>query len=1148
METMDYLDLLSRKKRGRSEYKCYRQIRFTRDREGYKELLKLVNEKRRFRVEMYEEYFPVSLEDIAGTVITYDEGDDKSLIDMLYWGQALLVHYAERIREYLSLKERYEDLLFANQPIYAEKTLDAIERKICSSLWGIQQKFLILGIQNKKKEIEDIYGRLNAAKNQYNSVPYICFYYKKLVDSSVDFENYKESIENFASEKETLSFTSRYVSYKINIFEDASTLKLKAALVYDEQLSVIDYYETYIHVLQVLSENIRYKAIVSEIVRSFYGVILDYRVRNLYIALGGVDANLGLHQDVCDVIEAYTYGDYEKMQLELPANVDKVRVSFNLCNLYVKAGVSLSVQDVLFPQMWEEIEKVYELNYESNSSIEKIGGYYKLLYGTSWRYKLLRILCRKLKYPYKKDVLRISILNDKAMTPLFYQCIDDEQKKMDYLFQFSNYAPVTASLHMYMLTGRIEPVVRDKVEPGRLKYYEIKWLVHSEQYEQAIAACLSMLVTDCVSAKEMYCQERFRRILYECYMHCERYLEAMRLYVESYLLGNEQIVQMNPIPLVEAVEGLAEEDDDVKADVCRPIIRRLYYKSEDGEIISSYLDYLEAQGCDTIIEYLDKKDTLTAVEILFLDKVCTQTLLMQDYLSKTETKGSVAELRASILRKLIKVDEDNQNIYLTELNSVYKMLRLRTRMDSFNHNRIFIDKENLFKYLNDKLKQEFVKFVAVQDIRKVVSSTKNDSLQEWIKDMHNYWDKNRFYKDMVGRIADAYLSESPYSLENFLSTRIRHNYCNDNLKKEFEAQKLFSLKRTDDSEEYVVNEYWENLLSKKEYGPVIGCLSDFSKRIDQKIQEIKANWIRISTHMNEPGLFVYWSFADYLVDYQVVDFDDLAVNPEAFFRIVIHYLDAKTNHNLGKIRQKIDAELKPYYYDAIIGLESDVKKLNFTSRYKKEMLNKIEITKAKYIEDLDRFKRIFHMENEVYPDFDFSELVEFCCKIEEEMNPDFAYAAVKSNIRNSSRFSGDIFSYMVDIIGILIRNAVQHSEIVDMKKLGISIDVVPFHGSEMEQHMKGEINSSIYKFVISVTNNLADSVDPDVVRENAAQKVSGIYDGRYREESNREGGTGLYKIARTVVYNLNTHADYYFKVTDKAFQFCVALNLDKYIK
>ena len=96
------------------------------------------------------------------------------------------------------------------------------------------------------------------------------------------------------------------------------------------------------------------------------------------------------------------------------------------------------------------------------------------------------------------------------------------------------------------------------------------------------------------------------------------------------------------------------------------------------------------------------------LDILFFDKVCTQSLLMKDYVSKTEVGGSAAELRALILRHLLEQDKENRKKYLIELNAIYKDIQLQKKIKVFNHNRIFIDREKLYIFLKEDLNKSLL--------------------------------------------------------------------------------------------------------------------------------------------------------------------------------------------------------------------------------------------------------------------------------------------------------------------------------------------------------------------------------------------------------------------------------------------------------
>src|SRR5699024_5498394 len=126
-------------------------------------------------------------------------------------------------------------------------------------------------------------------------------------------------------------------------------------------------------------------------------------------------------------------------------------------------------------------------------------------------------------------------------------------------------------------------------------------------------------------------------------------------------------------------------------------------------------------------------------------------------------------------------------------------------------------KIKLINYLGNTINKEFSEYSKVQEIKKIHNEF--DDRTQGIN--LGFESTYQFFYDIIEKIKQAYLFDSPYSLEDFLSTRIRHVFCKDSLKKVFEEQTLFAKKLKDLSDEYVINEYWHDKLSKDDYSKVI---------------------------------------------------------------------------------------------------------------------------------------------------------------------------------------------------------------------------------------------------------------------------------------------------------------------------------------
>lgn len=1121
----------------------FRNIRYY-GRKNYDEILTLIQSNNDWKEKMYSEYFVKKKENLYTKNINYNPEKDCSIIELLIWANKLMQMYNTQINLFIEYKKKYEDALFNGKIDEAHAILSQIENRISYSVWGIQQRFLLYTLDENKGSVEqsikEIEDRISS-----NCASLLIYFYSKMTDVNIDYKKYLEKVYNFLGTADSKSVVWKYFNYKLNIATEKELQEIKIALVVDEQVSILDYYETFVEALQLLYRRENVKGIISEIIGSTSKTNIDYRVRNLDIAIiNGKGFNV--NSNICNIIEEYTCGNYEVFDKMWENNKTILNSDFTMCNIFIKAGMHISSKNCYFKGIWEEIEKIYNFEHVTEISIEKISGYYKLLYGTSWRYKLLGVLIRKLNYSFDGNILCLSILNDKELTPLFHQCIEDNNRKEIYLEQFSNNAPATIQLQKYMITGVIDEHIFNKIDPSRRKYYYIKQLLNMKQYKECIS-CSSELIRE-LNNQSLYVQERVRRILFECYVQINEIIEAMELYVDSYLVGSAQITHMNLESIIKSIE-----EDDVQENVgniCRPIILSIYYKNTGDEVLSSYLDYLESQKCTTIVEYLEQISTVSKYQIYLLEKVCSQKLLLRDYVSKTIVNGSAAELRAIILKKLLEISKGNGNEYITELNSIYKEMQLGSMINSFNHNRIFIDKENLINYLKEDIEREFAKFKVVQEIRTITGGRKI-SLGDIEFLGENYWDQTKFFTAMTEKIQKQYLNESPYSLEDFLSTRIRHNYCNDKLKRVFEEEKIFSKKETDISQEYKVNEFWKTKLNEVEYENLSNELSNFSRKIDEKIQEVKAKWIRIRKDDNSEGMFDYLGFSYDFINYVVMDFQEMLNNPDEFLRGVIQALDLYTEQILKNIRNRINGELRQYYFNEIVNLETSVKVLKINDNIRAEVLRRIEVTKARYNEDIEGFADIFNIENEKYPDFTFNELVDICCQVESEMNKEFSVKNVILKNESKCIYSGVIFPYMVDIFAILIRNAVQHSKIIDLNKLKIEIEIKDANSKTIPQEITEQVPIRFrnqYSTIISIKNNLSSDIDETLMNDRVNSIIQNIVEHNYRDESNKEGGSGLYKIARTVDYNLNTIATLYNMESKGLFNLMIIIDLHHFIK
>lgn len=1089
-----------------------------------------------------QDYFPCKIEKLNNRHFEYDPSCDLSIYYLLKWGSELIQYYKAKINNYLCLKGRYENALFSENYDEASSVIDDILQEFGVSEWIYSQKFVLNSfLENNGGKNETLYLKNVLISNDL--VKIILAYYEKMANSNVSYEDYCQSVDKILQKEDCKSIRGRYLNYKLNISANGGIHEFKSALIIDEQISLIDYYETFIDVLQNLYNKRRIIPFIKEIVDKLQFSVNDYRIRNLYIAFGGMVKENQIDEYINRVIEKYTTGNYAELINEYNKSLMLKKVDFDLYNIFLKSNIDIGEMNAPHKNLWKEIYAIYNLKYKYADSVNRIGSYYKLFYNTSWKYKLCGILSRKLSCIENNEILSLSVVNDEYLTPLFFQAILYDKDRMDYLDEFDYVAHNTICLHKYVLTGKNNVDVEMNVDPIRVKYYTIKRKMREKNYFECIDLCKSFLCDILQDTNKMYYQERIRRTLFSNYIFKGLWTEAMHLYVESYLIMQELVIRMPLEVLVEAILNDSEHDESIRYDICKSIILRLYYKEDDREIISAYMDYLEGQECKTIVEYINKKAGLNKYEIFFLYNVCTESLLVRDYVSTSLIKGNAIDLRICVLRNLLEKDKRNVKRYFEELNSLFKEIQLQDRREAFNHNRIFIDKMKLINYLENTINKAFSEYSKVQEIKNIYNEFEIKEQEINLGFESTY----QFFYDIVEKIKQAYLFDSPYSLEDFLSTRIRHVFCKDSLKKVFEEQTLFAKKLKDLSDEYVINEYWHDKLSKEDYSEVIKVLSEFSKKIDLKIQEIRDTWIRIKVEKNGEGMFDYYDFTRMFLEFAELDFTKVLDSETEFYRSVINELDKWTNKILGCVRNRINEELKPYYRNALLELEAGIRNVKIAHGCKNELLRKIEITKAKYTEDIAKFEDIFYMKSEQYPNFTIKDAIEFCCEIEKDINPKFDLVHLEIQDGCSNIYNGSIFPYLVDIISILIHNAVEHSQLQDMRLLQIKVCILSVDDQEKSEWYSDKMLKD-YSIILNFKNNLAADVDEKALNEKVVNIIGSMEANIFRKKSKLIKGSGLYKIARTLYYNLDGMGAFHFEKEEGWFNLSVFMNLKKYLE
>ncbi|WP_140444201.1 hypothetical protein, partial [Enterococcus thailandicus] len=340
-------------------------------------------------------------------------------------------------------------------------------------------------------------------------------------------------------------------------------------------------------------------------------------------------------------------------------------------------------------------------------------------------------------------------------------------------------------------------------------------------------------------------------------------------------------------------------------------------------------------------------------------------------------------------------------------------------------------------------------------------------------------------KILLNKILDELLTNTTHGLETYLSSRIRHGYTKNHLTNLFYKYYLMSKSDNLDSDDYLVNEHWDN---KPNYSPeqfelFKHYISRFTSNIDSVSKQITSEWLQIKRTKKDTGLFDYIE----VVDIAIVGLKDSKFsNFKELFDQFLEYFWSYTEKNLKNIRSKVNFELKKFFYEQLDELEQKISSIPINGMEKiiPECLTNIKSCRAGVESTITDFLEVFEKPNISHKNFNMTELCETVLSISEKMYRDFDKIDINQNIQVTDSMEGSYFPYFIDSLDILFNNAIEHSGLSDLSDLKLTIDIKKIVSTEKEwfeyrsifKSKNINIRESEEFNYIEISNNLDDQI------------------------------------------------------------------------
>ena len=296
----------------------------------------------------------------------------------------------------------------------------------------------------------------------------------------------------------------------------------------------------------------------------------------------------------------------------------------------------------------------------------------------------------------------------------------------------------------------------------------------------------------------------------------------------------------------------------------------------------------------------------------------------------------------------------------------------------------------------------------------------------------------------------------------------------------------------------------------------------FSGKMNKVLQLIRNEWIQIKSEEKKEGLFDYDNIAEEILNYTLI----VKNSYEIVYYTTIGEMNKKTVSLLEIIREKLGKDLKKIFEKQLYELEDDIQneKMHLSDNIIDDISFKVQKCREELPNMIESFQNIFYFENVSYPDFTMDKVIDCYQTIFQKLYPDERDNILERKIEAGKQMQGSFFPDWIDIIGILFQNAKEHSGYRYFQQANFCI-TIQYDEAHEKKWMTLETSNKVRK-------TLEDQKKMD---EKVAKCIENIQKNTFLEESIKEQGSGLYKIARIIKYNFGVETDFESGVSEGLF-------------
>ncbi len=291
---------------------------------------------------------PLSINELGDSKVLYGEGKD-AFEKEINWSLLAIRKYSKELQVFINKKTEYEKALVVGDYQKANLILDKIEKEVCISLWGIEQRFILIEIEKGLKENTKFLNDINE-KNKKWFIKRFSHFFSLKAEKELSVNQYNISLARllFRYIESDNQVDLHYYNFKLNFLEVEQQTLFPDFLAIEGYHSIIDKYISLIRILQlsVLENDKDKKGFLDSRIYYLSKKIQDFNIDKLRLLID-TSFQFDFKAQETDLnrlmaLDYYTNAEYEKVLSLLDTYLLESPLTIELYEVYLKSIILLN--------------------------------------------------------------------------------------------------------------------------------------------------------------------------------------------------------------------------------------------------------------------------------------------------------------------------------------------------------------------------------------------------------------------------------------------------------------------------------------------------------------------------------------------------------------------------------------------------------------------------------------------------------------------------------------------------------------------------------------------------------------------------------------------------------------------------------------